>query len=108
MDKDEFQEIQSLHKKALKIILEKICKLNRDEECSNSKEKKRILVDTLPLLNLTFKTIRENFPKEVDDLLVKHSLSSRPAIQELEITLNQVGFCLFATSSQTFRITTIS
>lgn len=108
MDKDELQEIQSLQKKALKIVIGKIRNINENEECSNSKEKKRILVDTLPLINLTFKTIRENFPKEVDDLLVKHSLSSRPAIQELEKTLNKVGFCLFATSNQSFRITTIS
>jgi len=102
------QEINDSHKKALRIILGKIHNINENEECSNSKEKKRILVDTLPLINLTFKTIRKNFPKEVDDLLVKHSLSSRSDIQELERTLNKVGFCLFATSSQTFRITTIS
>ena len=105
---DNLQEIKDSHKKALRTILEKIHKINENEECSNSNEKKRILVDTIPILNLTFKKIRDNFPKEVDNLLVMYPSSSRPAVQELEKILNKVGLCLFATSSQTFRITTIS
>jgi len=99
------QEINDSHKKALKITKEKIDKIDHNENCSNSGEKRGILVEAFLLINSIFFEIRKNFPKEIKNLPVSLSPLSKPVlIKELRGILNWVSLDLFVTSRKTFEI----
>ena len=102
---DNLQEIKDSQKKALKIIKEKIDKIDNNEKCSNSNEKRGVLIETFPLVNLIFFEIRKKFPKEINNLPINLSPPSKPVvIKELRGILNWVGLDLFTTSNETFKI----
>jgi len=102
------KEINDSHKKALKITKEKIDVIDNNEQLSNSNEKRRALVETMPLINLVFKVIRDNFPNTVKDLSIKHPSISRPVFEQLENILNRADLCLFVTSKTTFTVTAVN
>ncbi|MDD2224663.1 MAG: hypothetical protein PHP97_00675 [Candidatus Shapirobacteria bacterium] len=100
----DLQKINHLHKKALKKVKEKIEKIDNNEKCSNSYEKRRVLVETFPLINLIFSEISKNCPREIKGLQINHS-SSIPVLEEVGSILNSIGFYIFTTSMKTFSIT---
>jgi len=104
----DLQKINDLHKKALKIAKEKIDVIDNNEQLSNSNEKRKALVETMPLINLVFKAIRDNFPNTVKDLSIQHPSISRPVFEQLENILNRADLCLFVTSKTTFTVAAIN
>ncbi len=102
------QGINDLHKKAIRTIKGKIDKIDQNEKSSNSDEKRSILVETMIIINVIFKAIRENVPNEIKNLSIKHSPMKVSVLQQSENILNIIGLCLFTTSKTTFEITAVN
>ena len=103
----ELQEIQNLYKEVLGKVRDKIFMSKLCEEYFNLKEERKVLIETIPLIKLVFKTIRDNFPGKINNLLVEHPIISISIFQQLESILNEIGFCLSSTSVTSFTVTAI-
>jgi len=100
---ENFLKTLELYQQAISLIDEKILVIKENNEISNSDEKIGILVETKPLVELTFDVIYQNFPNRIKDLTIIHS-SLKSVVEQFESILNLIGFNLFITSKNTFKI----